>query len=254
MDLNLSYNSLSGPIPSALGHLSSLKLDSNGLNGSIPHEITGFTQLHRLSLSSNLLVGQLPITIGGLFNLESLDLSNNNFSGLIPSGIQNCSRLYELNLSHNSLSGSIPQGIGDFPYPQWLDLSFNNLEGEIPISLQKKSLPEQFRGNKGLCGSLSGFPSCTSSNSSHALSYLLIKHRYPLPLLLFQFVFENCFYTKLILTINYTKLMRLFLIDSNGKLVDDIVDQFWVYSSYVMKNFDMRFFSGETEGNMFCIF
>ncbi|KAK0596646.1 hypothetical protein LWI29_017704 [Acer saccharum] len=168
MSLDLSNNSLSGPIPSTLGHLSNLSeliLNSNKLNGSIPHELTRLTQLNSLHLSSNLLVGQLPITIGGLFNLQSLDLSNNNFSGPIPSGIQNCSQLYELKLNHNSLSGSIPQGIGNLQ----VDLSFNDLEGQIPISLQNENLPEQFIGNKGLCGQLSGFPLCTSSHSSHSI-------------------------------------------------------------------------------------
>ncbi|KAK0578264.1 hypothetical protein LWI29_007677 [Acer saccharum] len=178
--LDLSNNSFNGPIPSTLGHLSNLSklmLDSNELNGSIPHELVGqllitsggLFNLQSLDLSNNNFSGSIPQGIGGFRYLWLLDLSFNNFSGPIPSGIQNCSQLNELILSHNSLSGSIPQGIGDYINLQMLDLSFNNLEGEIPISLQNQIHPEHFRGNKGLCGQLSGFPLCTSSHSSHSI-------------------------------------------------------------------------------------
>ncbi|KAI9198853.1 hypothetical protein LWI28_023084 [Acer negundo] len=188
--LDLSDNSFNGPVPSTLGHLSNLSkliLYSNKLDGSIPHELTRLTQLNFLHLSSNLLVGQLPITIGALINLESLDLSDNKLTGPIPSGIKNCTELSELNLSHNSLSGSIPQGIGDYFNLWLLDLSFNNLEGEIPISLQNKFHPEQFIGNKGLCGRLFGFPLCTSSHSSHSSIILFLRIFLP-PITFFAFI------------------------------------------------------------------
>ncbi|KAK0579091.1 hypothetical protein LWI29_020876 [Acer saccharum] len=171
-NLKLSHNSLSGSIPQGIGgfrYLWLLDLSFNNFSGPIPSGIQNCSQLNDLILSHNSLSGSIPQGIGGFRYLCLLDLSFNNFSGPIPSGIQNCSQLNELILSHNSLSGSIPQGIGDYINLRMLDLSFNNLEGEIPISLQNQILPEHFRGNKGLCGQLSGFPLCTSSHSSHSI-------------------------------------------------------------------------------------
>ncbi|KAL5738984.1 hypothetical protein ACOSQ2_028164 [Xanthoceras sorbifolium] len=173
-DLDLSHNKLHGTIPTSIGiltNLASLDLSNNSINGSIPHELTQLTQLYLLNLSSNLLVGQIPIAIGLLIDLAFLELHNNKLSGTIPSGIRYCSMLRELNLSNNYLSGRIPSEIGDH-WLTLLDLSFNNLEGEIPYILENTFSPEDFRGNKGLCGHFSGFPSCTSWHASHSDSVI----------------------------------------------------------------------------------
>ncbi|KAL5738997.1 hypothetical protein ACOSQ2_028177 [Xanthoceras sorbifolium] len=174
MILSLGSNNLAGPVPSRIGILTSLTfldLSNNSINGPIPLELTQLPQLYLLDLSSNLLVGQIPITFGVLSNLEVLELHNNKLSGTIPSGIRSCSKLKELNLSNNYLSGRIPSEIGDLGM-FYLDLSFNNLEGEIPYILEKRFSPEEFRGNKGLCGNFSGFPSCTSWHASHSDSVI----------------------------------------------------------------------------------
>ncbi|KAL5738996.1 hypothetical protein ACOSQ2_028176 [Xanthoceras sorbifolium] len=171
--LDLSSNVIFGSIPPILGNLtqlSTLKISSNQITGSIPFQIKIFifdanklngsiplelTQLnlHLPNLSSNLLVGQIPITIRVLFNLELRlhHLHNNKLSGTIPLGIRYCSKLQELNLSNNYLSGRIPLEIGDLRSLFFLDLSFNNLGGEILYSVENRLLPEEFRGNKGLC-------------------------------------------------------------------------------------------------------
>ncbi|KAL9426486.1 hypothetical protein AB3S75_033299 [Citrus x aurantiifolia] len=39
-------------------------------------------------------------------------------------------------------------------------MSFNNLDGEIPTYLRANP-PKSFVGNKGLCGHVKGFPSCS---------------------------------------------------------------------------------------------
>ncbi|KAF8042086.1 hypothetical protein BT93_A0632 [Corymbia citriodora subsp. variegata] len=87
-----------------------LDLSVNKLTGPIPKELTSLSDLHGLNLSHNLLSGDIPISIGDMKSLESLDLSNNRLSGAIPQSISSLTSLSHLNLSHNNFRGQIPKG------------------------------------------------------------------------------------------------------------------------------------------------
>jgi Leucine rich repeat len=73
--LDLSYNFLSGFIPSALGNLTQLTvLDFNldYLSGTIPSQLGNLTQLTYLDISSNYgLGGSLPISLDNLYQLQT---------------------------------------------------------------------------------------------------------------------------------------------------------------------------------------
>ncbi|GAU18708.1 hypothetical protein TSUD_79960 [Trifolium subterraneum] len=147
--LDLSYNMLTGSIPSTFGqahgqthnnvegiisdvHLANfsnvkvLELSFNHITlnmtknwvppfqleaiEGIPVEMAKLVELHSLNLSRNKLVGSIPYNIGELQNLESLDLSRNHLSCAIPTSMVNLNFLSYLNLSYNTLSGKIPRG------------------------------------------------------------------------------------------------------------------------------------------------
>ena len=67
MNLNLSWNQLSGPIPINLGAVQALE---------------------SLDLSRNMLSGGIPLSLSDITYLSYLDLSDNNLTGRIPSGRQ----------------------------------------------------------------------------------------------------------------------------------------------------------------------
>uniref|UniRef100_A0A0E0FWU7 Leucine-rich repeat-containing N-terminal plant-type domain-containing protein n=1 Tax=Oryza nivara TaxID=4536 RepID=A0A0E0FWU7_ORYNI len=86
--LDLSNNSLSGPIPSGISwqlpDLSSLNLSYNRFSGEIPVNISEMTYLYSIGLQHNKLTGSIPGKFALLSRLESFNVSDNLLSGPIP--------------------------------------------------------------------------------------------------------------------------------------------------------------------------
>ncbi|XP_026451733.1 receptor-like protein 9DC1 [Papaver somniferum] len=134
--INLSNNKLSGIIPSTIGDCSFLiylNLGNNNLTGIIPTSI-GYS-LEYLALNDNNLDGSFPTFILEISHLTVLNLGNNNFEGIIPSGLGSMDSLKILSLRSNRFNGSIPEEIMNMQELQILDLSANSFSGLIPFNL-----------------------------------------------------------------------------------------------------------------------
>ena len=82
-ELDLSFNQLTGALPSQINQLKNLtvlKANNNQFTG-VPAEIGQLPKLEVLDLSNNQLTG-LPYELGNLSNLKLLDLSGNNISSI----------------------------------------------------------------------------------------------------------------------------------------------------------------------------
>jgi len=91
----LSFNKLSGSIPSSIGNLSGmfwLDLSNNNLSDSIPSSIGNLSNLVYLFLDNNQLSSSIPASMGKLWNLFQTGLSNNQLSGRIPGSFRNIGR------------------------------------------------------------------------------------------------------------------------------------------------------------------
>ncbi|KAI5063875.1 hypothetical protein GOP47_0020545 [Adiantum capillus-veneris] len=146
INLNLSYNAISGDIPQFPPSLKFLDLSYNHLSGSI-HTSTlsnlanlqtldiSYNALTGLNLFHNLLSGAIPSQLANCSMLHFLNLAQNNLSGSIPATLGTLSDLQVLVLWSNTLTGSIPAELGNCSYLVYLELSLNALTGAIPHQL-----------------------------------------------------------------------------------------------------------------------
>ncbi|XP_051212674.1 probable inactive receptor kinase At1g27190 [Lolium perenne] len=114
--LSLSGFGLQGAVPSSLQYCRStntLDLSNNSLSGPIPPAFCDWLPfLVNLDLSGNRLSGPLPSELANCVFLNSLKLNGNTLSGQIPASLSRLSRLRSLHLSDNRLEGQIPPQLG----------------------------------------------------------------------------------------------------------------------------------------------
>ncbi|CAO2820188.1 unnamed protein product [Amaranthus hypochondriacus] len=133
--LSLVSTNLVGSLPDFLGSLGSLtdlRLSYNRLSGRIPSSFNG-SNLQTLWLndqSDGGVIGTLDV-IGTMESLTVAWLHGNQFSGVIPSNIGTLASLKDLNLNNNQLVGLIPASLAEMELVN-LDLSNNHLMGPIP--------------------------------------------------------------------------------------------------------------------------
>ena len=175
--LDLQDNSLSGPLPAALGSLDKLEeliledhgisglippelgklgnltvlsLGSDSLTGTIPRELGDLTSLKSLGIGGSPLTGSIPPELGNLANLETLVLAGTDISDSIPPELGSLVNLTALLLQENALSGPIPSEIGNLARLEDLSLAGNSLTGPVPSELGNLSQLEALLLNDNL--------------------------------------------------------------------------------------------------------
>ncbi|XP_057813248.2 LRR receptor-like serine/threonine-protein kinase RGI5 [Cryptomeria japonica] len=142
--LPLRFNSLTGPIPTALSNCSNLQilqLSRNKLVGHIPWEFSKLSNLQNLYLWENRLNGEIPSSISNCTHLQIiLDLDSNQFSGTVPLEFGKLLQLQKLVLWGNHLvsgSSSLPilEALTNCSSLEYIDLSLNNLTGIMPSTV-----------------------------------------------------------------------------------------------------------------------
>ncbi|TVU19944.1 hypothetical protein EJB05_36127 [Eragrostis curvula] len=156
--------------------VTSLRLSSVNLQGTLSNNIGQLSQLVYLDLSFNIgLGGPMPASIGNLAKLTTLILAGCSFTGDIPQELGNLLQLSFLALNSNKFTGKIPASLGLLSNLYWLDLADNQLTGTIPVStattpgLDLLTNTKHFHFNKNqLSGTLTGL-----FNSNMTLIHIL---------------------------------------------------------------------------------
>ena len=132
---NLGYKKWYGVDIDNAGHVASIQLRENFLQGSLTefHSFKKWKNLVTLTLFSNLLKGPLPSEIGGLESLRELNISWNKFSGPLPDSFYDLKELRVIKIDHNEFDGEISPKIGQLVHLQYINLSFNKFSGIVAI-------------------------------------------------------------------------------------------------------------------------
>ncbi|KAK4589488.1 hypothetical protein RGQ29_020173 [Quercus rubra] len=136
IDLNANY--LSGNIPQewAFIPLEYLSISTNNLSGPIPTYLGKITTLKILSIESNQFYGNVPTELGNLVNLEYLRVAKNSHQS---------KQLTELRISSNNFTGRIPDFFQTWKQLQKLEIQASGLEGPIPPSISALSTLTELR-------------------------------------------------------------------------------------------------------------
>ena len=159
MELRLNFNGLSGTLSPRIRDLSSLQfvsLEGNLIRGAIPVELTLLTQLQTLNLASNKLTGEIPREIGRLTQLRVLSFFSNELTGTVPETLGDLSNLTYLHFAANRLTGVLPISLLRLTKLDWLATWINEVDGTA-LFARVQELPNLSflaLGNAGLSGAL----------------------------------------------------------------------------------------------------
>ncbi|XP_031103868.1 probable LRR receptor-like serine/threonine-protein kinase At3g47570 [Ipomoea triloba] len=147
LTVDLYANNLSGYIPKEIFHVGSelvhVDISHNTLTGPLPSEIGGLKSLTFLNLSNNCIFGEIPLSFSSLKGVETLDLSSNHLTGKIPDILVNLGSLTYLNLSHNDLEGEVPlQGVFTKENGVFLEGNSKLCGGVLMLHLPKCSIKQ----------------------------------------------------------------------------------------------------------------
>ncbi|GJZ14754.1 leucine-rich repeat protein [Tanacetum coccineum] len=156
--LKLNSQGLEGSLSPHVGNLSFLRelyLRNNSFQGTIPHELGRLSRLRSLHLYDNKFSGVIAANLSRCSNLEELVLGKNKLGGSIPKEMSLLSKLYRLSIDRNNLTGGIPPFLGNITSMELFDVGENPLGGSIPDTFGLwKSLTEFYSGECNLYGSI----------------------------------------------------------------------------------------------------
>lgn len=119
--------------------VSHINLVENGLQGSIPQELSALLHLQSLVVSFNDLTGMLPSSLAFITGLKVVDVAHNDLSGTIPEQYYtHWLELETLKIGENQFTGSISSLIGSLEQLKHLGAERLYWQGTVPKELFQK--------------------------------------------------------------------------------------------------------------------
>lgn len=155
--LEWNDNQLTGPLPFSLCQVTTLKtvkLEFNGLAGSIPSEfILSARDLEVLNLGHNQLTGHVPDVMQHTHaapKLKQLHVEHNHLTGRLPKSLGHITKLTSLRFDHNQFTGWIPVAWQRLTELNRVSLQYNKLGGSLPTQLVQLTKLEEFQFTNNL--------------------------------------------------------------------------------------------------------
>lgn len=145
VSIDLSDNGLNGSLPDQIGDLNALtdlNLADNQINGALPDSIGGCAALVNLVLSRNAISGQLPTSLYSIKSLQNIALARNKLTGKLSPAISALQQLRTLSLANNQLSWPLPKTLWDIPTLSWLVINDNQFCDQLPDSIAKLTITD----------------------------------------------------------------------------------------------------------------
>jgi hypothetical protein len=222
------------------GHVETIVITSNNLEGNNFDSLIGFSKLKMIELSCMPKISGSIYSLCHIQSLQRLCICNCGLTGSIPEEIGNLVNLVELQLFGNQMIGSIPETIGNLINLKLLSFGEytggnNFISGPIPSSMSKLvKLQALFLANCNLSGQISDWIGNCLINLQR-LDLQNNKLTGPLPQSLsnlIKLMYLNIKDNKLNGLIhvnnftNLTRLNRLSLVNNNFTNADQIENQF----------------------------
>jgi hypothetical protein len=115
-----------------------LRIHDNGLQGTLPLELSIISTLYEFTVSDNLITGSFPPEYAALSELDTFVIAFNLFEGPLPGFFFRFPDMVYLDLAYNRFTGTLPQDIPE----QMADLQIlfaenNQISGSIPANLSE---------------------------------------------------------------------------------------------------------------------
>ncbi|XP_062076439.1 receptor-like protein EIX1 [Humulus lupulus] len=166
--LDISNNSISGPVPSWFTNITSslnyLNMSKNNLSSTLPNFPVQSSYKTTVDLSFNQFQGSVPPSLS--INATRLFLSNNAFTEFryfLCEAKEESKKAKLIDLSHNYLSGNLLDCWASFPNLFVLNLGYNMLSGHIPSSVNMTNIASLQLNHNNFSGTL---PSSLKNNTS----------------------------------------------------------------------------------------
>ncbi|KAK7340960.1 hypothetical protein VNO77_21679 [Canavalia gladiata] len=170
---NKSYCTWKGITCDTRKHVTSIKLSSMSLTGTLPRNLNSLSHLTHIDFSNNSLLGPLP-SLANLARLQIADFHHNNFDSIPDGCFHGLTSLQTLNLNTNQKfpRWTLPNDLSNSSNLQFLDLTATSLIGPLPeIFHSLRSLRSLILSNNSITGDL------PTSLSGSAISDLILSYQ-----------------------------------------------------------------------------
>jgi len=132
-----------------------IRIHGNGLQGTLPSELSIVSTIYELTLSDNLITGTFPTDYAQMTELDTFVIAFNQFEGPIPGYFFRFPDMVYWDIGFNKFEGTLPQDIPTrMPDLQVMFAENNQLTGTIPSNLGTLDLSRVHLDDNALTGTI----------------------------------------------------------------------------------------------------